>query len=158
VEPPQVPGPARTVTAAAALGNASAVALGAEDSAGGVARFTDLFLGGLPEGGPFRLHFSAPGLRPVVSAPFENLLGPPFALAVALQPGNAIAGGALSVAPEVRVLDQGGNLVPDGGTARTRHPIPLPTVFPAAWTRHRATLPAVAPTLTPKAPAVQRSA
>jgi len=92
-------------------------------SAGGVAEFAAL---AVDVAGPgYVLRFSVSDAARLDSPPFVVLPGAPASLRIDPQPGSALRGSPLSVAPAVALLDAFGNLVVDGGGVAS-HPYRFP--------------------------------
>ena len=89
------------------------VSFGVFDIVNGTMEFTDLRV--FTVGDNYTLHFASPPLADVESDVFENEVGPPHRLEITVQPRNSTAAERFAPAPQVRLLDLGGNLVPSDG-------------------------------------------
>jgi uncharacterized protein YjdB len=83
----------------------------------GTATFTNLSITGTI--GAKTLLFSASGYQSVTSGSITITPGVPTQLSVQTQPGGAASGAAFGQAPVIRLLDSGGNTVPQAGVSVT---------------------------------------
>ena len=80
----------------------------------GVATFTNLEIDKAGDG--YTLDFTATGLVPATSGPFNVSAGTATQLGIQTQPGNGIAGLALSPQPVIAIQDQFGSVVTSDST------------------------------------------
>lgn len=105
------------ITGGTGTTGATIVAGSSTNAVGGVATFAGLAID--LAGTNYTLDFSSTGLPDETSATFDVTVGPAVALAIAVQPGGGTQATPFPQQPEVRVVDAGGNVTNDTGTAIT---------------------------------------
>ncbi|MCA8939216.1 MAG: hypothetical protein KDB07_05400, partial [Planctomycetes bacterium] len=81
---------------------------------GGFALYVDLRIDEAAMG--YTLRFTAPGLAPAISTPFDISPSTASTMRIETQPGNGVAGMNLSTQPQLVIEDAFGNTVDDTGT------------------------------------------